>query len=115
MAGYVGEAEPSMTPMSKSWRLTSATVADLGAAGLSDDEAFLVAVKRMGDIDGLSREFAREHSDRLWKQFVSPAPAERGRPMGWSRLPSPLLPASPFRSPACFGFPDGSPRAFFVT
>jgi len=45
-------------------------MADLGAAGLSDDEAFLVAVKRMGDIDGLSREFAREHSDRLWKQLV---------------------------------------------
>lgn len=39
-------------------------------AGLSTDEAFLVAVKRMGDLDALSREFAREHSDRLWKQFV---------------------------------------------
>src|SRR5665811_1215292 len=53
-------------------------MADLGAAGLSDDEAFLVAVKRMGDIDGLSREFAREHSDRLWKQLVLSARAERG-------------------------------------
>jgi hypothetical protein len=39
-------------------------------AGLADDEAFLVAVKRMGDLDALSREFAREHSDRLWKQLV---------------------------------------------
>ena len=27
--------------------------------GLSADEAFLVAVKRMGDLDSLSREFAR--------------------------------------------------------
>ena len=42
---------------------------ELNAAGLTDDEAFLVAVKRMGDLDGLSREFAREHSGRLWKQL----------------------------------------------
>jgi hypothetical protein len=39
-------------------------------AGLATDEAFLVAVKRMGDLDALSREFAREHSERLWKQLV---------------------------------------------
>ncbi|MCZ7664933.1 MAG: permease prefix domain 1-containing protein [Thermoleophilia bacterium] len=52
-------------------------MADLAAAGLSDDEAFLVAVKRMGAIDGLSREFAREHSDRLWKQLVLSGRAER--------------------------------------
>ena len=45
-------------------------VAVLVDAGLDTDEAFLVAVKRMGDLDALSREFAREHSDRLWKQLV---------------------------------------------
>jgi len=43
---------------------------DLSAAGLSTDEAFLVAVKRLGSLDSLTREFAREHSDRLWKQLV---------------------------------------------
>jgi hypothetical protein len=43
---------------------------ELSAAGLSADEAFLVAVKRMGSVDEISREFAREHSDRLWKQLV---------------------------------------------
>ena len=42
----------------------------LADAGLAPDEAFLVAVKRMGSLDALSREFAREHSDRLWKQLV---------------------------------------------
>jgi len=41
----------------------------LSDAGLAGDEAFLVAVKRMGSLDELSREFAREHSERLWKQF----------------------------------------------
>jgi len=45
---------------------------ELRANGLSVDEAFLVAVKRMGALDELSREFAREHSDRLWRQLVIP-------------------------------------------
>ena len=54
-------------------------VASLGEAGLSDDEAFLVAVKRMGDFDTLSREFAREHSGRLWKQLVV-GPGDSGEP-----------------------------------
>ncbi|HEY3042767.1 MAG TPA: permease prefix domain 1-containing protein, partial [Vicinamibacterales bacterium] len=42
----------------------------LTEAGLTGDEAFLVAVKRMGSLDALSREFARAHSERLWKQLV---------------------------------------------
>jgi hypothetical protein len=46
------------------------SVDELVAAGLHADEAFLVAVKRMGNLDDLSREFAREHSERLWKQLV---------------------------------------------
>ena len=45
-------------------------IADLDAAGLTPDEAFLIAVKRMGSLDDLSHEFAREHSGRLWKQLV---------------------------------------------
>ncbi len=54
-------------------------VAVLVGAGLAADEAFLVAVKRMGDLDALSREFAREHSDRLWKQLVV-VPSDSGEP-----------------------------------
>ena len=45
-------------------------IAELNAAGLTADEGFLIAVKRLGDVDGLSREFAREHSGRLWKQLL---------------------------------------------
>lgn len=61
------------------------SVEELVAVGLHADEAFLVAVKRMGSLDDLSREFAREHSERLWKQLVltggtdSPAPDNRSR------------------------------------
>ena len=40
------------------------------ASGLTHDEAFLIAVKRLGRTDELSREYAREHSERLWKQLV---------------------------------------------
>ncbi len=47
-----------------------ATVEDLTGRGLAGDEAFLVAVKRLGRTDAIAREFAREHSDRLWKQLV---------------------------------------------
>src|SRR5205809_6150414 len=42
----------------------------LTETGLTGDEAFLVAVKRMGSLDALSREFARAHSERLWKQLI---------------------------------------------
>jgi hypothetical protein len=59
-------------------------IAELSSVGLSDDEAFLVAVKRMGDLDDLSREFAREHSGRLWKQLVLSGDAEPARAAtGW--------------------------------
>jgi hypothetical protein len=59
-------------------------VAALVDAGLATDEAFLVAVKRMGNLDALSREFAREHSDRLWKQLVV-VPLDSGEPRGRAR------------------------------
>jgi hypothetical protein len=58
-------------------------IAELNAAGLTADEAFLVAVKRMGDLDSLSREFAREHSGRLWKQLVLSGDAPARAASGW--------------------------------
>jgi hypothetical protein len=57
-------------------------IAELSAVGLASDEAFLVAVKRMGDLDALSREFAREHSDRLWKQLILSGDEEPARVTG---------------------------------
>src|SRR5215207_3069565 len=59
-------------------------IAVLIDAGLAPDEAFLVAVKRMGKLDALSREFAREHSDRLWKQLVV-VPSDSGEPRARTR------------------------------
>ncbi|WP_353829149.1 permease prefix domain 1-containing protein [Agromyces sp. SYSU T0242] len=65
----------------------------LRTAGLHDDEAFLVAVKRLGAVDDLSREYARAHSERLWKQLVldgspgadGPATDGSGRPITLAR------------------------------
>ncbi len=54
----------------------------LGDAGLAPDEAFLVGVKRIGSLDALSREFAREHSERLWKQLVLASGEGGGRSRG---------------------------------
>jgi hypothetical protein len=57
-------------------------ISALVAAGLSIDEALLVAVKRMGALDDLTREFAREHADRLWKQLVVLPEGVKGRGAG---------------------------------
>jgi hypothetical protein len=59
-------------------------IAELSAAGLTPDEGFLIAVKRLGDLDGLSREYAREHSGRLWKQLLLTDADETALPSsGW--------------------------------
>ncbi|NJD17849.1 MAG: DUF4153 domain-containing protein [Gemmatimonadetes bacterium] len=58
-------------------------LAALQEAGLREDEAFLIAVKRLGELDALSREFAQEHSERLWKRLVVTEAAESGT--GWGR------------------------------
>ena len=79
----------------------------LTEAGLAGDEAFLVAVKRMGSLDALSREFARAHSERLWKQLVM-AP-DAGEPANTSHaetfvvLSLAVAAASAIKVPAMFG------------
>ena len=48
-------------------------VGALQDAGLAGDEAFLIALRRVGETDAASREFARERFERLWERPV-PAP-----------------------------------------
>lgn len=55
-------------------------IADLDAAGLTPDEAFIIAVQRIGSLDEVSREYAREHTGRLWKQLVLSGADEPDRP-----------------------------------
>lgn len=67
-------------------------IAELESGGLDGEEAFLVAVKRMGALDAVSREFAREHSHRLWKQLVLvPEADEESGASRWRELGATLL------------------------
>ena len=52
----------------------------LSDLGLAPDEAFLIAVKRIGSQSEVTREFAREHSERLWKQLVASPDSGAERP-----------------------------------
>jgi hypothetical protein len=85
-------------------------VAALGAAGLSGDEAFLIAVKRVGSLDARSREFARDHSARLWKQLVigpgeGSAPGTSARKDALVVLGLAVAAALAIKVPALFGYP----------
>ena len=91
-------------------------------AGLSPDEAFLVAVKRMGGLDSLSREFALEHSDRLWKQLVlsgdggegrgEPSTAPASRTM-WVALALAVAAGVTIKLPQLFGIPLDADQGLF--
>lgn len=45
-------------------------LAVLSKSGLAADEAFLVALKRLGSVDAASLDFARGHSARLWNELA---------------------------------------------
>ena len=72
-------------------------IAALRDAGLVDDEAFLIAVRRVGKTDAASREYARKHFERLWERPV-PDPVgadEGGRSLPiWERVLALLVPDS---------------------
>jgi len=84
-------------------------LAALTESGLAGDEAFLVAVKRMGSLDALSREFAREHSDRLWKQLVMAPEADESANTAPAEtivvLSLAVAAALAIKVPALFGLP----------
>lgn len=61
-------------------------VAELEASGLAPDEAFLIAVKRMGAVDELAHEFAREHSRRLWKQLFLDTEVDQDADRSWQTM-----------------------------
>jgi hypothetical protein len=89
-------------------------------AGLAGDEAFLVAVKRMGSLDELSREFAREHSERLWKQLVigdahSASTEAAARADVFVALGLAVAAAATMKIPALFGYTfDDEPPTFYL-
>src|SRR6188474_2415332 len=89
-------------------------IAELSTAGLAEDEAFLVAVKRMGDLDAVSREYAREHSGRLWKQLLGPDEEAPLLAAGWLDALVLAVAAAVVIQVArlAAGFPDDEPTWF---
>ncbi len=45
-------------------------VDELSARGLAADEAFLIAIKRIGNLDAIAGEFGRGATEELWKRLV---------------------------------------------
>jgi hypothetical protein len=93
-------------------------IAGLLKAGLATDEAFLVAVKRMGDLDTLSREFAREHSERLWKQLVL-VPSDSGEPQAartdaFVAFGLAVAAVAAFKAPVLFGITQQHNAFFYL-
>jgi hypothetical protein len=94
-------------------------VAVLVGTGLATDEAFLVAVKRMGSLDALSREFALEHSERLWKQLVV-VPSDSGEPRAGVRTDAivafclAVAAAVAIKVPALFGLDLDRNQGFYA-
>jgi hypothetical protein len=98
------------------------SVDELVDKGLTPDEAFLVAVKRLGSLDELSREFAREHSDRLWKQLVltgetgaDPVADTRSRRDLWAMVACAAGAVVSVKVPALFGLRLDANADFYAT
>jgi hypothetical protein len=93
----------------------------LGEKGLDDDEAFLVAVKRLGDLNSLTREFAQEYSERLWKQLVvsgdSSGESSEGQRNAIVAIALAIAAAVAIKIPELFGYrflDTGSESSFYI-
>ena len=78
-------ARPGMTPddVAELEDHLLAEAHDLRASGLSPEEAFLIAVRRLGAQDEVAREYGQVHSERLWRQLVlASTPDTARRPRG---------------------------------
>ncbi len=89
-------------------------IADLIAVGLSDEEAFLISVKRFGNAHSVSREYSKIYSEQLWKQWTSETeptkiPGENQRNIILVILFS-FLSGTFFKLPAFWGYTFGDPQ-----
>lgn len=94
-------------------------IAALTRARLAGDEAFWVAVKRIGARDTVAGEFARDHTDRMWKQLaVAPPPFDKRG--AWARKDTivafgfAILAATAIKLPALFGISTQSSEDFYI-
>ena len=87
-------------------------------SGLEHEEAFLVAIKRIGSQEAISREFAQEYSERLWKQLVNVEKGEETGAFGraaWAALSMPVVAAIVTRLCLSYGLSlEGDAGASFM-
>ncbi|MHB8126167.1 MAG: permease prefix domain 1-containing protein [Desulfitobacteriaceae bacterium] len=97
-------------------------IEDLIGTGLTPDEAFLISVKRLGNVDAISHEFAKVNIENLWRHLLvepidSPAKQQNRRDITLVVIFA-LLAGTLFKIPELFGFglldQDGEIKIFFI-
>jgi hypothetical protein len=94
-------------------------IAHLAGTGLAPDEAFLIALKRIGNTGAASPNLAREHASYLWKQLagVPPTPAgpdRRARPEALVALALAVAAAIAIKLPTLFGMQPDRDAGFYL-
>ncbi len=54
-------------------------IRELSTSGLSTDEAFIIAVRRIGNVNAVADEFAKVNLNTIWKQLFEPVADPVGR------------------------------------
>ena len=89
-------------------------VATLTGAGLAEDEAFLLALKRIGDADAPTHEFAHG----FWKQLATAPQTSASTALAWLEakvaLGFAILAALAVKLPELFGFRFGEDEGFYA-
>ncbi len=90
-------------------------IEDLMAAGLTPDESFLISVKRLGNVDAISHEFAKVNTENLWRHLLiepmdSQAKQRNRRDIALVVIFA-LLAGTLFKIPELFGFDFQDPNA----
>jgi hypothetical protein len=55
------------------------SVKEMTARGVTVEEAFLISIRRLGDAQALSNNFAKISTENAWRQLLVPAPEESDR------------------------------------
>ena len=89
-------------------------IEDLIHAGLSEEEAFLISVKRFGNTHSVSREYSKVNTENLWKQLMlepesTQISGENQRYIGLVILFS-FLAGSFFKIPELLGYSFNDPQ-----
>ncbi len=87
-------------------------VDDLTSSGLSNEEAFIISVKRMGNLNTISEEYAKIYTENMWKHLLLD-PAHPAASVGSRRdillvILFSLLAGTVARIPTYFGIEIGS-------